>query len=411
MSTFAIDEQQHAELGSRSARQLSKSSSPGTKKSWLLVASLTFSAATQARFGPAGFGELLGLLYIGLSLPYRMVDGPNRSVRRLVTTVISVIFICVVMGMFVSTITERPGDGVGREFITLSYCFLLTFTVMRHELVAKDAALNLLKRLLISMTVVFGTVALVAQFTSSFAGFTFWYEGSTRFRGIAKNPNQIPTFLLWTPFASFYFFRRRFFVLPLVALQVWIGLLSRSDGFQLAVLVGAGATLMSFTVSDVMVRGRTGGLFLAVGGLLIMAVGANAGWSTLERRVEEASEGGGNGRQELFRSAVELIPESPIFGFGPGGWVRGPTGAFFEAHNNYLDLTLRAGLVGTLVLIAFQVTILMRALRRNPPLFGALAAIATYGLTGFQLRWPIHWAVWCSIAVIVSHSSMKPESG
>ena len=370
--------------------------SPLCVRHWLLVVGLVAGTATQLRIGPVGLSEVFLVGYIFISV---VTPPPQRADRGLlvglaVTT--AVIAVGEAVGAMLSSFRNAPSASGGHDIAALTFAAAFAITVSRHEIQDRELLRSIWTRVVVGLTLLVGACLALGQAVRSVGSITFWYAGSDRFVGLSANPNQIPVFFGWMPAATVFLFKgwQRW---ALIAVQLAIGLASRSDGFQLAQAAALTAAVLASGVGDVLgTRSGRGALFglVSVGAVLVTLPFT---LKLINERTDEALAGGGNGRSDLVRLAIDEIQRSPIFGHGPGAWIVGPSGKIFEAHNNYLDLALQGGIVALGALVLFQGWALIRCIAA-PALAGSLGALVSFGMTGLQLRWPIYWFVWLAAA-------------
>jgi O-antigen ligase len=369
----------------------------------LLVLSLVAGAATQFRLGPIGIGELAAALYLGTSILRKRTE-PETSLLRRTQLLFILLAVCLAFGALWSAFTYEPLSGSLHDALGFSLSFSLVLMALRHDLLRPSDAADVWRAVTLGLTICFGCLLSLGQVVRGIGPIQFWYKGSDRFVGLASNPNQIPVFFSVLPALTLFLFRgwKRW---ALIGAQVAVGLASRSDGFQLAQVAAVVGGLSAGAIGDLARRKSSpNGLIRAIA-LALLAIVTIPLWLQLaNERSTEALAGGGNGRTFLIKGAIGRILDSPLFGFGPGAGVFDSAGTLFEVHNNYLDLVIRAGLVGVLALVAFQLTLIRDAMRKSPILVGAAMSLVAFGMTGLQLRWPIHWFAWIAIGTLSMRS-------
>jgi O-antigen ligase len=119
-------------------------------------------------------------------------------------------------------------------------------------------------------------------------------------------------------------------------------------------------------------------------------------------------------RLDLWADMLPLVPDFPVFGVGlnafstayplyqtvwRGEWIG-------EAHNEYLQVLLDLGLVGTLLVGALFLLVFRAALRGAARgglelgLFGALLALAIHNLVDFNWQIPANAATWIALGAL-----------
>jgi O-antigen ligase len=381
-----------------------------TRTQRLLVGSLVLGIATQLRVGPIGAGEVLAALYLAASV----ARPPSQRSATLMTARIQLMGIVLALSMALgSVISAWRNDLAGDAFhdvLSMSLAVLMVLAACRNDFPDAHAAKAVWRSVIVGLTSLTGSILLLGQVVRGIGPIDFWYRGSSRFCGLSANPNQVTVFFGFMPAATMFLFRGRTRVV-LVGVQLLIGLASRSDGFQLAQVAALGGAIVSMTVGDLVRKeGSSRGALVGVGSIAALAASLPFLSNRLSERGSEAFAGGGNGRTELLTIAFERIPDSPVFGFGPGSWVIDAVGKVHEAHNNYVDLLLRGGLVGTVAVVLFQLSILKDSFKRSPALFGSVLSLVAFGMTGFQLRWPIHWFAWVIVGVLCAEQRLTEKT-
>lgn len=198
-----------------------------------------------------------------------------------------------------------------------------------------------------------------------------------------------------------------------VALGILVAALGYSAGLPasrgaLLALV-AGAMVMAWASWGTDRRGR----LLAVALIVAVAYGAAGLTSGLSSRLAELPEamsgGSGGGRWYIWEGALRLLADAPWYGQGVGTFYlsyqayRHPldASAGSNAHNDYLQLLIEAGVPGLLLMLAliFAVAWLGRRILSDPKLalrerveagalLGALAAMCAQSLVSFNLYHP-----------------------
>ena len=121
----------------------------------------------------------------------------------------------------------------------------------------------------------------------------------------------------------------------------------------------------------------------------------------------------GSWRGFIWKRAIKLVPERPLFGYGPDNFMIAFEEAFGEeaiavthqsydkAHNEYLQQLVDNGIVGLLAFVAFFLVIIYGARKHmNTPLVTALvlAMVCFMGQAFFNFSTPfahpISWALW-----------------
>jgi O-antigen ligase len=119
-------------------------------------------------------------------------------------------------------------------------------------------------------------------------------------------------------------------------------------------------------------------------------------------------------RLDLWADMLPLLPDFPVFGLGLNAFSTAyplyqtvwPTEWIGEAHNEYLQVLLDLGLVGTLLVGTLLVLVFRAALRGaargglDLGLFGALLALAIHNLVDFNWQIPANAATWIALGAL-----------
>ncbi len=119
-------------------------------------------------------------------------------------------------------------------------------------------------------------------------------------------------------------------------------------------------------------------------------------------------------RLDLWADMLPLVPDFPVFGLGLNAFSTAfplyqtvwPTEWIGEAHNEYLQVLLDLGLVGTLLVGTLLVLVFRAALRGavrgglDLGLFGALLALAIHNLVDFNWQIPANAATWIALGAL-----------
>jgi O-antigen ligase len=179
-------------------------------------------------------------------------------------------------------------------------------------------------------------------------------------------------------------------------------------------------------------RRRWGPIAALAGVLLLLAVFLPT--PELKKHIAEAAlDNTGEGRFPTWQDTAHLIAAYPLFGCGLGGFYQGFLRyqsaqlnlAWFQAHNDYLQLLAELGIIGFLIPAAFVIAVFAKALKaiasrsvarekRFTALacVGGLSAIVIHSFTDFNMYIPANAMVFCWICGIAVSldDSVRPES-
>ncbi len=130
--------------------------------------------------------------------------------------------------------------------------------------------------------------------------------------------------------------------------------------------------------------------------LIVIIIGYNVVFDYFIKFIE--SDPNGVGRFILWEKGIKKGMENPIFGLGPGAHLYDPyMNLFMEAHNTYIDITLRAGILGLILYL----TILYKSIKNTKTNVYATSIIlffCLYGMAGFSIRRITLWFFIMSIS-------------
>jgi O-antigen ligase len=235
-----------------------------------------------------------------------------------------------------------------------------------------------------------------------------------RFRGWSENPNQAGFLAAVLAFMAMHVLQTaatslgKLSALSCAAVAIGCGILTRSDSFMVALLIGASAWVAVTALAwlrtlraGVMLRGAAVVLGL-LSVPLAMTSFAPFGAAALER-VGQTSEAmyaendQGETRLELWSEALGRTVQSAFLGFGPGPQLtskahKRPPPSKFEAHNTFLDLLTQGGLLAVAAFLCICAAALRTAWRaRLAGLVALLCALAAFSMFHLVLRQPIFW--------------------
>ena len=119
-------------------------------------------------------------------------------------------------------------------------------------------------------------------------------------------------------------------------------------------------------------------------------------------------------RLDLWRDMLPMVPRFPVFGAGWNAFATAfpwyqtvwKTEWIGEAHNDYLQVLLDGGLVGTVLVAGLFAVVFRGALARaarsplDLGLFGALLGFALHELVDFNGQIPANAATWIALAAL-----------
>jgi O-Antigen ligase len=256
-----------------------------------------------------------------------------------------------------------------------------------------------------------------------------WYWD--RFRGWSAIPNQLAVLCVALGFVSLHLaetatrLSERIAALGCAILPIYVGRLTKSDAFNLVLLVvgpllGA-LTFRSWLLSadrSLTFRSALAGMVALALPLIVASLAPLGSFfavaSEISRESAQATEEEAGQRLELWTQALGRGVESGMLGLGPGPHLQIPTAILagrestghpkniehpepsylpnFEAHNTVLDLFTQGGLVAALCFIWISGTAIFVAYKaRLAGLVAAVCGLNLFGMFHLIVRHPIFW--------------------
>ena len=212
-------------------------------------------------------------------------------------------------------------------------------------------------------------------------------------------------------------------LLPMALLSVAVLIMSGAIFLSLSRggIIGFTASMLFFTLitrTRRTLRKKTGIILMA--GILIFSVVLVAGWDRIEDRFEEIGEEGRIARPDIWKDAVNMARDFPVFGTGLGTfesiyphYQTGRSRLLFEhAENDYIEILTDTGIAGLMIVIAmifFFFYKIIKSWRQRHNNFvkcmaaaglASCAAIAVHGFTDFNMRIPANALLLTVIAAL-----------
>jgi O-antigen ligase len=393
----------------------------------LLASSLLLSTATQLRM----LGSAVGPGEAGLALWIFLVLGREAARPRL--PVLTPTFFRMMIFWMLTIIALGLGTFMG---VTIESNY--DWTTFTHSIVA-----TLLAAILTCMCAVgpdvplrldrvtwllvgLGTAVLVPQMAAAWGlvdlpFIDIWYYN--RLRGWSANPNQLAFLCLILVFLALHLAKTtpdrgwRLLALAMAAVPFHVGLLTHSDAFVFALMIGGAVTLTQLYVATLRRSAPTlGSIFAWLGPLLLLvpliatapalkSSGAEWALSVFEEQ------GQGDDRLHLWSQAMQQGIDSAMMGLGPGPHVvtEDLAGERSEAHNTVLDLFTQGGAILLLAFLWLLATIMLEAQRRQQiMLTGLLLSVLLFSMFHLIFRHPIFWfaVTYCAVAGAGRHAAL-----
>jgi len=275
-----------------------------------------------------------------------------------------------------------------------------------------------------------------------------------RLRGLCESSNQLALVCLVIGFLSLHLletasrFQQKFAALICLSVAIFVGRLTKSDAFLLA-LLAAGPILVALKLRTWMLE-RTLTLASALAWILVLVLPAILAYviplgtsiaaqaehvaGEMTRGTSRHTEEAARLRLELWKEAIRRGTESAMLGLGPGPHIEIPNSILagrrhsndpknvdhpkltyapnFEAHNTALDLFTQGGLLAVCSFLWLLVrTFLMTCRSRLDALTTLLCGFAIFSIFHLIVRHPIAWFAITFCLVMATHgrsASMTP---
>lgn len=360
---------------------------------FFLGTGLGFGYLTAFRFaGPIGVPEIMvlcSLLLLMKQYPSALFNANSKMEKNIK---IYLLFAIVILCPLVTAIIIRFGGEFRESAPEYIFAFIMNLFLMIWVTESIREGLIDMRR----VTFWFAFAFIFSNIVVMYFGIDAAGAEEARYRGGAKNPNQL-TFYAATLSLLLVVFLRRFalFIIPII---VSIILLVKSDAYTLA-LVAIVASYLYFKLlfsRFLPISFRTK-IVVSVFTVLLIGVFAVSNFSSELAEIWLAADEG-DGRRYLMSNALSATLVSPLFGFGAGSFsgVDMPFSGS-EAHNTFLDFSMQFGIFFPTVLYAIIFIALVRLLKKREFLVAAfVVAFIESGLFHFSGR---HFTFWVELAV------------
>lgn len=387
---------------------------------------VVLTTATQLRpeAAPVGPGELLLLAWtlaaVALLVHGGVAERPPvaRAVAGYWATAIPLLLAGGLWGAMIGT---GPAGGFAHDLFAFLYVAIVT-VVFTSQPDLEGRVRSTIPLLLLFTVVPLVILFVITPLGSRLGPLQPWY--SVRFRGWARNPNQLALSLVAVPFCAAFLYARAkrlrarlgYLVLGVAALV--IGTTSLSDALMLAWAVGISLALM--VVWFEAARAPSASLprvaFLRIGipALVFLALlaGGVRWYSQIAETVQQMYAMGNQGavRVNLWYRGFQAMLASPLVGNGPGA-LSGDTAPFQgrESHNTLVDWGASTGLIGIVLYLGMVTWVTVRCLRRG---HGVLAvgviSFFVFSCLHYVMRHPIFWYYLVAIETLSRTSAPGP---
>ncbi len=358
---------------------------------FIFAFSIAFILQSSLRFLPGiGLGEILLSLVILFSI-FQCIKDPSRvpSLRGFPFVYIICFYVFIIL-FLVTTINfylATPGNSF-RDFFAYGLSALMLFALAVHKEKVVDIAF-----LLVPITLV---LILIQYF---FGDSSNNYDNRTndpwyfnRFKGGAKNPNQLALYLVCLISISFIFVKQSYLKYPYIVALLFFGFLSYSDAF-LAYLLVFGASFLALKLYPNKLNYIGVSSYLLILSVLLLLFSDPLFNFFIE---EWQARDEGNARFILYMNGLKAWMQNPftlVFGNGAGSFS-GLYSSFevFEAHNGPIDTLAMGGIIAFLVFFYYPIKIVITSFLMNERLFFSVSlGILFFSSFHFLIRHPIYW--------------------
>lgn len=370
----------------------------------LYFLALFFMTATSLRGGgvPIGVSELLGMLsiLIGVVQIFRRsaLLFSERCFALFLVFLLLVELIGLLHSVYILGDVGEPWHDLFGLFYALMFSFVLLASFPDQRKIVTILALSFAGSAIVLMMI----FMLSLKFSLPFE---VWHERTGevsslfqyRYMGWSQNPNQLGIFFVCAPFfilaamrccAGFSY---RLMLLSGLVCVAFLAILFRSTTVFIAWAI-CSSILLGFRVSKSSAYVQC--FAIAISSLALIGILTFVDVFEFVLHVfDKGDSGGANGRTDLWKTAIDVISQSPIFGFGPGTHSGEVPFGGVEAHMLILDLGMQGGLIfmTTLLVVIFSSLYLSRAY--GIYIFLAVLACFVEQIAHNVSRYPVFWIV------------------
>lgn len=373
---------------------------------------LALTVTTKFRFiyNMIGPSEICGVICIILVLIKVLIYKENILPNKWFFVGWGVFFGSALIGSWVrSTMTITFPVGITHNYLAFIYLFCISYCVIL-EYKSFHRIYNMFKFLAV-FSLIISLIPLILFHAGIFSDFlALQTPQGARYSGLALNPNQLGLICLITGFVSLYLLKNstgkaRIIWLCAFIVQFISAYTTKSNAAQLVCLLAPIFFILFYlTRRYIVAKIPNWQVFISLVLLLItlssallitLDIPAKIVAKAKDLSAEEKRDSNFRSRLLLYKSALQAIEKSPIFGLGFGGHI-GYRFAFEkksltkEAHNSFLDITLTAGILGLLAFLVLISRAFYNLYKNNEIiLLSGLISLMTFGLVHNFLRQPL----------------------
>ncbi len=341
-------------------------------------------------FGPIGYSELLFLIATTILIKkhygkiFVFHHNPEGFIRAYF--IFSSFIVLPIVTLIISTLANIA-ESNPTYIISFSFSVILTILIIEG---IRSKQIDMA-----SVSLWFALTFIVTNFISIFV-FNL-NAGEVRFRGGAKNPNQLLFYASTLSLLLVIHHKKKSLVIfPSV---IFIMLKTKSDAYGLSLAIMAGVfiyleLLFFLKKTSLLIKILTNILILTPTLLTIVYFYSEEIldiWLSADE---------GDARRSLMWNGLLASLQSPLFGWGSGSF----SGISFpfqgsEAHNTFLDLSMSFGFLFPILIYVIFFSTLLKSIKDNDYLVSAfIVGFIISGLFHFSGR---HFAFWIEIAVFM----------
>lgn len=367
----------------------------------LLIIGVITSPMTSLRVWKVGIAELSIFIW-----SIRMIVKGKFKIKVDQYILFFLLFdMCLFLGFanrrFKGIYTGSPID----ESMTFIYFTIFIIALSQFlQKTTKDKILKIYEKIFTwGFIIYFGLYLFSITISKSIFGYPLWY--GDRLSILANNPHQFvffvgPAILLGLLLVGVKYTHSKVKILLTYVAAVgffYMGIQSKSSTFFATIFVIIIYILLFKPIAKE--KGKQRGLIIGMKIsllLIVIIIGYNVVFDYFIKFVE--SDPNGIGRLILWKKGIKKAIENPVFGLGPGAHLYDPyLNIFMEAHNTYIDIVLRAGIVGLILYLA----ILYKSIKGTKINVYATSIIfffCLYGMAGYSIRRITLWFFVMSIS-------------
>mgnify|MGYP000008793819 FL=1 len=363
----------------------------------LLGVALGSGHLTSLRFlGKVGASEIL-FLFVLVFLLGKYVKKIFSFKRNLESVFRAYLYFSIFLVAPIVTLIVSAPSSSPIHMISFSMSMLLVFSIIQARLEGFD-----LKNAVLWFLIVFFVANIIALYVYPLENIRF---DGFRYTGGAKNPNQIVYYSQSLTLLLVVFFNRA--ALLFIPFIVFLSFKTKSDAYILSIFL---SVLLYIFLKVFYLRRYSFSVnfFIYIFPILLIALLIVSKYQ--DELIRIWIDAGGVARGGLYLNAIEVIKESPLFGFGFGTFS-GKAVPFegTEAHSNPLDLAIQFGVLFACLIYYVLFKAVVISIRRNDYLIASfMVAYIVTGLFHYTAR---HFVFWVEFSVFYYYVFYQKKGG